>query len=253
MVILDGKRCLVIGGGGAGIGRAITRAYGAAGAKVAIADLDEQSAHEAAAELGGRGRPLTVDVRSPTDLASMIDESMEWLGGLDVVVTVVGGQVAFVPAVPLHEIEDGDWDTMYELNLRYVARTLRLILPRLLHQGTGASIVSIGSVTGVMAAPGQAAYGVMKAGLLSLSRTVAAEYSCAGIRMNVIVGGAIATAASSEAEPDVWVDEIPSGRYGTTTEVAAAAVYLASDSSAYMTGQQMVLDGGVSVRGPFPS
>nr|WP_300142551.1 SDR family oxidoreductase [Propionicimonas sp.] len=250
---LDGKRCLVIGGGGEGIGRAIARAFGEAGARVVVADVDERRAREAADELGERGLPLTVDVRSPSDLTFMVDQSMEWLGGLDVVVTVVGGQVAFVPAVPLHEIEDGDWDTIYELNLRYVARTLRLVLPRLLDQGTGASIVSVGSIAGVMAAPDQAAYGVMKAGLLSLSRTVAAEYSHAAIRMNVIVCGAIATAASSNTATDGWVEEIPSGRYGTTAEVAAAAVYLASDSSAYMTGQQLVLDGGVSVRGPFPS
>ncbi len=129
--------------------------------------------------------------------------------GLDVVVTVGGGQVAFVPAVPLHEIEDSDWDTMYELNLRYVARSLRLVLPRLLAQGTGGSIVSVGSVTGVMAAPHQAAYGVMKAGLRSLARTVAAEYSREAIRMNVIVGGAIATAVSSNDQADGLVEEIP--------------------------------------------
>jgi 3-oxoacyl-[acyl-carrier protein] reductase len=206
-VTLEDKRCLVIGGGGTGIGRAITRALGEAGARVAVADVDERRAREAAAELGERGLPLTVDVRSPSELAAMVEESIDRLGGLDVVVTVVGGQVAFVPAVPLHEIEDDDWDTVYELNLRYVARTLRLVLPRLLEQGTGASIV----------------------------------------------GGAIATAASSNAGTDGWVEEIPTGRYGTTAEVAAAAVYLASDSSAYMTGQQLVLDGGVSVRGPFPS
>jgi 3-oxoacyl-[acyl-carrier protein] reductase len=252
-VTLEDKRCLVIGGGGTGIGRAITRALGEAGARVAVADVDERRAREAAAELGERGLPLTVDVRSPSELAAMVEESIDRLGGLDVVVTVVGGQVAFVPAVPLHEIEDDDWDTVYELNLRYVARTLRLVLPRLLEQGTGASIVGIGSVAGVMAAPRQAAYGVMKAGLLSLARTVAAEYSHAAIRMNVIVGGAIATDASSNAGTDGWVEEVPTGRYGTTAEVAAAAVYLASDSSAYMTGQQLVLDGGVSVRGPFAS
>jgi len=101
------------------------------------------------------------------------------------------------------------------------------------------------------AAPKQAGYGAAKAGLYSLARTVAAEYAADGIRMNVVAGGAISTAVN--AGPSVaWVPEIPAGRYGTSEEVAAAAVYLASDEARYITGQQIVLDGGVSVRGPFP-
>jgi NAD(P)-dependent dehydrogenase (short-subunit alcohol dehydrogenase family) len=112
-------------------------------------------------------------------------------------------------------------------------------------------IVSVGSVTGFMAAPQQAAYGVMKAGLLSLARTVAAEYAGDGIRMNVAAAGAIATAAANANVATEVVEEIPAGRFGRSEEVAAAVVYLASDASSYMTGQQVVLDGGVSVRGPF--
>jgi 3-oxoacyl-[acyl-carrier protein] reductase len=102
-----------------------------------------------------------------------------------------------------------------------------------------------------MAAPGQAAYGVAKAGLLSLARTVAAEYAADGIRMNVVAGGAIATAVSGNESVSGRVEEIPVGRYGRPDEVAGAAVYLAADESAYVTGQQIVLDGGVSTRGPF--
>jgi 3-oxoacyl-[acyl-carrier protein] reductase len=91
----------------------------------------------------------------------------------------------------------------------------------------------------------------MKAGLLSLARTVAAEYSRDGIRMNVAAGGAIATAVANEAVAADVVEEIPAGRFGRSEEIAAAVVYLASDASSYMTGHQLVLDGGVSTRGPF--
>ena len=127
----------------------------------------------------------------------MVAGAVEKLGGLDVLVTVVGGQVAFVPAVKLHEMADEDWDTIYEVNLRYVARAVRAVLRVFLAQGGGGTIVSVGSVTGFMAAPKQAAYGVMKAGLLSLARTVAAEYARDGIRMNVAAAGAIATAVAN--------------------------------------------------------
>ena len=251
---LDGKRTLILGGGGAGIGRTLTRTYAAAGALIVVADVDPERAEVAAAEVretGADGHALSGDVCSASELSTMIDAAADWLGGLDILVTVVGGQVAFVPAVKLHEMTDEDWDTVYELNLRYVSRAVRAVLRRFLAQGTGGTIVSIGSVTGFMAAPHQAAYGVAKAGIVSLARTVAAEYAADGIRMNVVAGGAIATPAAGTAADIDWVDDIPAGRYGRPDEIAHAAVYLAADESSYITGQQIVLDGGVSTRGPF--
>lgn len=251
--MVQGKRVLVLGGGGAGIGRAIVRRLGDAGAAVVVADLQQDRAEEVAAELVERGAaawPIWGDVRSANELEIMIGSAVDLLGGLDGLVTVVGGQVAFVPAVKLHEMADEDWDTVYEVNLRYVARAVRQVLPSFLEQGEGGAIVSVGSVTGFMAAPLQAAYGVAKAGLLSLARTVAAEYAADGIRMNVVAGGAISTGVANTVS-EKWVDEIPVGRYGTSDEVADAALYLLSDASSYVTGQQIVVDGGVSVRGPF--
>lgn len=251
---LDGKRALVIGGGGRGIGRAVTDAFGEAGAAVVVADIDADRADEAAEALrqnGAVAHPFAGDVRSPAEVEGMVTGTVERLGGLDVLVTVVGGQVAFVPAVRLHEMADADWDIVYEVNLRYVARAVRAALRVFLDQGVGGSIVSVGSVTGFMAAPQQAAYGVMKAGLHSLARTVAAEYAADGVRMNIVAGGAIATAVGNSDTSGEWVEEVPVGRVGRPQEMAEAVVYLASDASAYVTGQQLVLDGGVSVRGPF--
>lgn len=255
---LLGIRTLVLGGGGDGIGRGICEAFGAEGAIVAVADLDPDRAATSAAAIrhsDGRATALSGDVRDPAQLGALFRGSVEALGGLDALVTVVGGQVAFVPAVKLHEMADADWDTMYELNLRYVARAVREALRIFLGQGTGGSIVSIGSVTGVMAAPRQGAYGVMKAGLLSLARTVGAEYAADGIRMNVVAAGAVATAvanAAGDAGGDTEsVDEIPMGRYGSVVDVAQAAIYLVSHESDYVTGQGIIVDGGVTVRGPF--
>jgi 3-oxoacyl-[acyl-carrier protein] reductase len=251
--MVQGKRVLVLGGGGAGIGRAIVRRLGGAGAHVVVADLQQERAEEAAAELvelGAVAWPVWGDVRSANELEAMIGAAVDLLGGLDGLVTVVGGQVAFVPAVKLHEMADEDWDTVYEVNLRYVARAIRQVLPIFLDQGEGGAIVSVGSVTGFMAAPLQAAYGVAKAGLLSLARTVAAEYAPDGVRMNVVAGGAISTGVANTASEE-WVDEIPVGRYGKSDEIADAALYLLSDVSGYVTGQQIVIDGGLSVRGPF--
>ncbi|MEV6344277.1 SDR family oxidoreductase [Actinoplanes sp. NPDC051851] len=120
-----------------------------------------------------------------------------------------------------------------------------------LEQGGGGTIVSVGSVSGVMAAPMQAAYGVSKAGLASLAKTVAAEYAPERIRMNVVACGAISTAVANNGPAAAEVPEIPLGRLGIPDDAAAAVVYLASPLSAYITGQSLGVDGGVTVRGPF--
>lgn len=249
---IDGVRALIIGGGGEGIGRGISRAYAAAGASVAIADLDPERSRVAAEEIvtaGGRADAISGDVRVAADVDAMVSAADNAFGGLDVLVTVVGGQVAYVPAAKLHEITDDDWDLVQELNVRYVARAASAAIRTFLDQGQGGLIISVGSITGMTAAPLQAGYGAAKAGLLSLARTVAAEYAADRIRMNVIVAGAVATAVAGQ-DPE-GADEIPLGRYGTVDDIADTAVYLASPAASYMTGQPIVLDGGASVRGPF--
>ena len=254
--VLDGKRTLIVGGGGGGIGRAITRAVAEAGSSVAVVDVDPQRADEAAAEAdaaGVRGVALAGDVRSEPDVEGFVEGSVRELGGLDVLVTVVGGQLAFVPAARIHEITEGDWDLMFDLNLRYVARLVRAALRVFLEQGTGGTIVSVGSITGVAGSPMQAAYGAAKAGLASLARSVAAEYSRDGIRMNVVSCGPVATPVAQAAQADTELGWIPMGRAGSSKEVADAAVFLASPLSSYVSGQSLVLDGGATAVGPFPT
>jgi 3-oxoacyl-[acyl-carrier protein] reductase len=251
--MLSGKNALVIGGGGGGIGRAITQGLAAAGSAVAVADIERDRANEAAAEVaaaGGKSLSLTGDVRSPEDIDRFLSSAAQELGGLDVLVTVVGGQLAFVPPTPLHETTDEDWDLMFDLNLRYVARAVRTGLRVFLAQGRGGTIVSVGSITGHAGSPMQAAYGAAKAGLASLARSVAAEYSREGIRMNLVSCGPIATPVAQAAQTGT-AEWIPMGRPGESSEVADAAVFLASPLSSYITGQSLVIDGGATAVGPF--
>jgi 3-oxoacyl-[acyl-carrier protein] reductase len=149
-------------------------------------------------------------------------------------------------------LADEDWDLMFELNLRYVARAVRAALRVFLAQGRGGTIVSVGSITGQAGSPTQAAYGAAKAGLASLARSVAAEYSRDGIRMNVVSCGPIATAIARAAQTEA-MDWIPMGRAGESQEVADMAVFLASPLSSYVSGQSLVVDGGATAVGPFPS
>ena len=252
---LVGKNALVIGGGGDGIGREITRAFAAAGSAVAVADVDPQRADDAAAEVaaaGARSAAFVGDVRSREDVEGFVTRAARKLGGLDILVTVVGGQLAFLPSAPLHEVSDEDWDLMFELNLRYVARAVRTALCVFLAQGRAGTIVSVGSITGQAGSPMQSAYGAAKAGLASLARSVAAEYSQHGIRMNVLSCGPIETAVARAAQTGA-MDWIPMGRAGESREVADAAVFLASPLSSYISGQSIVLDGGATAVGPFPT
>jgi 3-oxoacyl-[acyl-carrier protein] reductase len=253
--VLDRKSALIIGGGGGGIGRAITRALAEAGSAVAVVDIDQQRAKEAAADAAAAGvkaLPLTGDVRSSADVDGFVADAARELGALDILVTVVGGQLAFVPAARVHEIADEDWDLMFDVNLTYVARAVRATLRTFLEQGTGGTIVSVGSIAGVAGSPMQAAYGAAKAGLASLARSIASEYSRDGIRMNVVTCGPVATPVAQEAQADSDLDWIPMGRAASSKEVADAAVFLASPLSSYITGQSLVLDGGATAAGPFP-
>jgi 3-oxoacyl-[acyl-carrier protein] reductase len=190
-------------------------------------------------------------VRSGEDIDGCVTRAAQGPGRLDILVTVVGGQLAFVPAAPLHETTDEDWDLMFDLNLRYVARAVRAGLRVFLAQGRGGAIVSVGLIAGHAGSPMQAAYGAAKAGLASLARSVAAEYSRYGVRKNLVVCGPIATPVARAAQTGTS-DWIPLGGPGEPRELADAAVFLASPLSSYMTGQSLVVDGGATAVGPFP-
>ncbi|MEK8143750.1 SDR family oxidoreductase [Streptomyces sp. M10(2022)] len=182
------------------MGHAISRAFAAAGAAVAIADIDPDRAHDAAHELtqaGARAIALVGDVRSRQDVDGFVANAAAEFGRLDTLVTVVGGQVAFVPAVRLHEMSDDDWDLVYEMNLRYVARAARAAIRTFLAQGAVDPSSALGHRSDGRTHAGRLR--AAKAGLASLARTVAAEYAGDAIRMNVVACGAIATPVANSA------------------------------------------------------
>jgi len=254
---MDGRRVLIIGGAGVANGGAISRSLAAAGASVAVADLDLARAEALVKDLSASGRTaiaLPVDVRSAESVEGAVRQSVEGLGGLDGLVTVVGGHTLFAPWQPLHETSDELWDLVYDVNLRYVVRAVRAAVRQFLEQGTGGAIVSIGSISGERSSPYAAAYGAAKAGLENLAKSVAVEYARSGIRMNVVACGVIATDAARIvfAEKPEFTDRLPMGRPGDPDEVAALVTFLASPAAGYVSGQSITVDGAMLSRFPLP-
>lgn len=253
---LEGCRVMVVGGGGVGNGRAISYAMAAAGARIAVVDIDVDRAQGVAADVVAQTRSeahaFRCDVRVREDVNRVTAEAVEALGGLDSVVTVVGGYSLFAPWAPLAEVTDDQWDLIVELNLTYVFRFARAAVKVFEAQRTGGTIVSIGSISGSVSSPYAAAYGAAKAGLVNLAKSVSVEYGERGIRMNVVSCGVIATEAQRANFPNEGgiAQRVPAGRVGLPDEIASAVVFLASPSASYVSGQNLTVDG--SLTGRFP-
>lgn len=254
--LLDGQRVLVFGAG-RGIGRATALALGAAGASVGAVDLHADRAESTAADIlagGSAAYPLPADIRSGADIETAVATAAELLGGLDTVVTVVGGMNEFAQFRSLHEYSDEEWDLLIDVNIRYVFRAVRASLRIMLGQGSGGSIVSVGSISGAVSAPHHVPYGVAKAGLANMARSVAAEYGRFGIRMNIVAPGSVDAPAVRRGQTDeeyaAMTARIPLQRRGQPADIADVVVFFASPMSRYVTGQALVVDGGVTVRYP---
>lgn len=249
---LNGKNILVLGGG-FGMGESSALLLAQAGANVAVADVDPERAQKVAAAVatvGTRSAAITVDVLDDAGLQAAIGRADAELGGLDGMATIVG----MAGWVPLLEMGPADWDLDHRRNLRYFFVAATEFARQLISRGKPGSIVCITSVDGIRSAPYHAAYGAAKAGLVNLVRSMAAEWSRHGVRVNAIAPGAIVAPRfplRSAEEERQMSSNIPSQRRGTTDEIGKGVVFMLSDLSSFVTGQTLAVDGGFTAVGPM--
>jgi len=240
---------VVITGGASGIGLATAHAVAAAGRAVALWDLHTDRAEAAAAavavEHGVATIGLGVDVRASSVLPDAVRRSAAAIGA-------VGGLVhaAGVPdPVAVDVITDEAWDALLAVNLRAFAMTFQALLPELLANAPHSAAVGISSIYGIIAGPASPAYAASKAGLLGLIRSMAVAYAQRGIRVNAICPGFIDTPMmpADAAVRDRMVHRAPMARLGRPDEIGTAARFLLSDDASFVTGTQLVVDGGVVI------
>jgi NAD(P)-dependent dehydrogenase (short-subunit alcohol dehydrogenase family) len=246
---LDGRTALVTGAS-RGIGRAIAEAYAGAGADVALLARDPASLAEVAATIEALGRRAVVlpcDVTDAEAVGSAVSLALGRLGHIDVLVNNAGGN-SF--SMPLASMRFSGWEKTVRLNLDSVVHVTQAVLPQMLERRSG-SIINVSSVAGLRGAPTMSHYAAAKAAVLSLSQSLATETAWAGVRVNSLVPGWIETdltgflRESDDAERSL-LSRVPMARWGRPGEIADPAVFLASDASSFMTGQALVVDGGLS-------
>jgi NAD(P)-dependent dehydrogenase (short-subunit alcohol dehydrogenase family) len=250
--LLDGKVALITGAA-SGQGRAAALLFGAHGAKVVVADVNDEGSAETVRLLeegDAEGVAVHADVSERGDVDTMVDTALDRFGHLDVLYNNAAVQMSG----RLVDCTDDDWDLTIATNLSAIFWACRAALPHLL-DGQGGSIINTASTLGLIGSEGYAAYGAAKAGLVLLTKQIAVEYGPA-VRANVIAPGSIDTPRFRkvlEKTPgaDQFVEgltrTIPARRLGTAEDVAAIALFLASDQSAYVSGAVIPADGGLAV------
>jgi 3-oxoacyl-[acyl-carrier protein] reductase len=242
MFDLTGQKALVTGASG-GIGGAIARALHAQGATVALAGTREAALSAVAAELGDRSHILIADLSQPDEPERLVREAEAALGGLDILVNNAGVTRDGLAM----RLKDDDWQAVLDVNLSAGFRLIRGALRGMLRRRHG-RIICVTSVVGVAGNAGQANYAASKAGMIGMAKSVAAEVAARGITVNCIAPGFIATAMTDKLTDNQrarGTAAIPMERFGTSQEIAAAAIYLASVEAAYVTGQTLHVNGGM--------
>jgi len=244
-------RVVIVTGGASGIGAATARAFAAEGARVVVADVDGERGREVAVAVGGVFE--SVDVGDAAAVHALAERTVAAFRRIDVLVSN-----AFATSLgPIERFTLEAWTRTLEVTLTAAFTGLRAVVPVMRAQGGGA-VVNVASISGLGGDRGLAAYNAAKAGMINLTRTAALELASAGIRVNAVCPGLIATPALARALGGVPEREararaaVPAGRFGRREEVARAILFLASDDASYITGTTLVVDGGLTAGTGIP-
>ncbi|NNM72616.1 3-oxoacyl-[acyl-carrier-protein] reductase [Enterovirga aerilata] len=243
MFDLDGRKALVTGATG-GIGGAVARALHARGATVALSGTRQSALDELATALGERVHVASADLGEMDSVEALVPAAEAAMGGLDILVNNAGVTRDNL----LLRMKDEEWETVISVNLTAAFRLSRAAVKGMMRRRYG-RIVNIGSVVGAIGNPGQVNYAASKAGLVGMTKALAAEVAARGITVNCVAPGFIEspmTDGLTEAQKAGLLGTIPMARLGTVGDVAAAVVYLASAEAAYVTGHTLHVNGGMA-------
>ena len=246
---LAGKVALVTGGGG-GIGRATSLAYAREGAKVAVVDIDGESARRVADEVvaaGGEAFAIATDVSQAAQVEAMVAEIVARLGRLDI---AFNNAAIDVEHEPLAKATEETFDRLMAVNVKGVWLCMKYEIEQMLKQGGGGAIVNTSSIGGVIGAPRQPIYGTTKHAVLGMTKAAAVEYGRKGIRINAVCPGVIRTemmerAVARDPRRKAYIEQAhPIRRMGEPEEIARAVVFLSSEDAGFVLGHAMMVDGG---------
>jgi NAD(P)-dependent dehydrogenase (short-subunit alcohol dehydrogenase family) len=250
------NKVAIVTGAGMGIGQAVALALAREGAKVAVADINDQAGSTTVSQIqaaGGEAFFQHADVGSTEDVRRLVEETVARFGRLDVLVNNAGVAVAG----SVTEISEDDWNRLINIHLTGTWRGMKFAIPHMV-RGGGGSIVNMASVQAIMGIQGWSGYAAAKGGIVALTQQAAVDYGGRNIRVNAIAPGTIMTPMNEkifeEAEnPDeligTWNSWHALGRFGQPEEVADLVVFLASDESSFITGDVIKIDGGMSIKG----
>ena len=250
---LDGRVIVVSGAGGGGIGTTVSRMAAEAGATVIAVSRSKENLDEHVAPLAQGGLsvvPVAADASTDDGIGAVIDQARRTEGNLYGLVNIAGGAEPST-WMPSTRVSRADWRELFAANLETAFFMSQAVAAELQAQGLPGSIVSISSISGMNTAPFHIAYGTAKAAIVAMTRTMAVELAPDNIRVNAIAPGVTETAASrtyTDDDPDRDRRAIAMGRRGRPEEQAGAILFLLSDLSSYVTGQTLLVDGGLNLR-----